>query len=303
MSHFTVMVIGNDYEAQLAPYHEFECTGHVDEYVQDVDITDEFLQEMDRASENADEGESPLDYALGYYGYDNRVVSDESEVDREDTHKYGFVVVKDGNVVKVVRRTNPNAKWDWYTVGGRWTGFLKLKAGAKGELGRPGVFGNRAEPGTADQVLKGDVDWEGMRQEAADSAADQWDRVRKAVPMLWESWDTIRARYPDDISAARDAYHNQEGRKLLWQCKDDDGIRWSEDGVLVPRETFVKNARDSAIVPFAVLKDGNWMERGQMGWFGCVSNEGDRDEWNARVSQMIDELPDDTLITMVDCHI
>ena len=303
MSHFTVMILGDDYEAQLAPYHEFECTGHVDQYVQDVDITDEFIQEMDSASENADEGESPLDYALGYYGYENRVVSDESEVDREDTHKYGFVVVKDGNVVKVVRRTNPNAKWDWYTVGGRWSGFLKLKSGAKGELGTPGVFGNRAEPGTADQVRKGDVDWEGMRQEAADRAADQWDRVRKAVPMLWESWDTIRTRYPDNIDAARDAYHGQEGRKLLWQCKDDDGIRWSEDGVLVAREIFVKNARDGAIVPFAVLKDGNWMERGQMGWFGCVSNEGDRDEWNVRVSQMIDELPDDTLITMVDCHI
>jgi hypothetical protein len=27
MSHFSVMVIGENVEEQLAPYHEFECTG------------------------------------------------------------------------------------------------------------------------------------------------------------------------------------------------------------------------------------------------------------------------------------
>ena len=104
-------------------------------------------------------------------------------------------------------------------------------------------------------------------------------------------------------SAARNEYHNQEGRKLLWQIKDDNNIRWSEDTVLIDRETFVKNARDNAVTTFAVIKDGEWIERGNMGWFGIVSNEGDRDEWNARVSEMIDELDDDTLITIVDCHI
>lgn len=26
MSHFTVLVIGDDPELQLAPYHEYECT-------------------------------------------------------------------------------------------------------------------------------------------------------------------------------------------------------------------------------------------------------------------------------------
>ena len=143
MSHFVVMTIGDDYEAQLAPYHEFECTGENDQYVQDVDITEEFLGEMERA----EEGEDPLTCALEYYGYENRVVSDESEIDRDDDHKYGYVVMKDGQVIKAVRRTNPNAKWDWYCVGGRWTGFLRLKDGAKGELGRPGVFGNSPTTG------------------------------------------------------------------------------------------------------------------------------------------------------------
>lgn len=43
MSHFSVMVIGPNVEAQLAPYHEFECTGKSDQYVQNVDETAEVL--------------------------------------------------------------------------------------------------------------------------------------------------------------------------------------------------------------------------------------------------------------------
>ncbi len=27
MSHFTVLVVGDNVEEQLAPFHEFECTG------------------------------------------------------------------------------------------------------------------------------------------------------------------------------------------------------------------------------------------------------------------------------------
>jgi hypothetical protein len=36
MSHFTVMVIGDNVDEQMAPYHEFECTGDDNEYVQDT---------------------------------------------------------------------------------------------------------------------------------------------------------------------------------------------------------------------------------------------------------------------------
>ena len=41
MSHFTVLVIGNNVEEQLQPYHEFECTGTDDKYVKDIDITED----------------------------------------------------------------------------------------------------------------------------------------------------------------------------------------------------------------------------------------------------------------------
>lgn len=46
MSHFSVIVIGPDVEHQLAPYHEFECTGVNDEHVKDVDITEEAREDF-----------------------------------------------------------------------------------------------------------------------------------------------------------------------------------------------------------------------------------------------------------------
>jgi len=51
MSHFTVLVIGDDPERQLAPFHEFECTGTDDQYVQDIDITKEARKKYEEATE------------------------------------------------------------------------------------------------------------------------------------------------------------------------------------------------------------------------------------------------------------
>ena len=48
MSHFAVMVITEAQPTEevlsrvLAPWHEFECTGTNDEYVVDLDITEEY---------------------------------------------------------------------------------------------------------------------------------------------------------------------------------------------------------------------------------------------------------------------
>ncbi len=49
MSHFALLVVTNtnsedELNAALAPFHEFECTGLDDQYVVDVDITDEYLK-------------------------------------------------------------------------------------------------------------------------------------------------------------------------------------------------------------------------------------------------------------------
>lgn len=124
MSHFTVLVIGDNVERQLAPYHEFECTGTDDEFVVEVDDTAEVRSEF----EDRDEAEQTfLEFAQDWTERPILKPGDE----RSDEHKYGFIQVSDDGEVTTIRRTNPNAEWDWWVVGGRWNGFLPTKSGER----------------------------------------------------------------------------------------------------------------------------------------------------------------------------
>jgi hypothetical protein len=80
---------------------------------------------------------------------------------------------------------------------------------------------------------------------------------------------------------------------------DFDGL----DSYLGTRERYVQAARDAAGIPFAIVLDGKWYERGTMGWFACVSDEKPEGEWEREAAALIDSLPEATLLTAVDCHI
>lgn len=373
MSHFAVLVIGENIEAQLAPYHEFECTGTDDQYIQNMDVTEELRAEFraDTRSmikladgslvgryddqfyrepteeqskkigilagtgcahglswaskdwgdgkgyrtkvhiipEGAEQVEVPFESFTAWVGPDwhgTALVPHGEQPDLTGEHKYGYALLDEaGEVVRVIRRTNPNSKWDWYEIGGRWSGFLKLKDGAAGALGRKGVMGSCANdgPGRADQALKGAIDFEGMRNEAAIEAAANWDKVAEATGgLLWTSWDQVRAVHKDNIDAARDAYHAQATKKRAVKALGD-GFFVDVDQYLTPRDQFIQQARDRATVLYAVVKDGQWIAKGEMGWFGMSSGDEDQDAWNRKVNELLDSLPDDTPITVVDCHI
>jgi len=111
---------------------------------------------------------------------------------------------------------NPKAKWDWYQLGGLWSGLIKLKAGATGKVGQAGTFDN--ETGI-DQAKKGDI------------------------------------------------------------------------------------ANIDELKTFAVLKNGKWYEKGEMGWWGIVTDEKLESDWESEQKKLIEGLPDDTLISIYDCHI
>lgn len=58
---------------------------------------------------------------------------------------------------------NPQSKWDWWLLGGRWTGLLKLRTlVAAGAVGEPGLMTQRAQPGAADAAHVRDVETDGL---------------------------------------------------------------------------------------------------------------------------------------------
>lgn len=382
MSHFTVLVIGEDYETQLAPYHEFECTGHVDEHVQTVEKTDELLEayntsKVDRlmfsdgrmitsyddetyrdptpeeqkrlgnamgagtqdglsywskdwgdwkghrpkihdisaipvvkVSVPCKEIQTFLEYIREHYSESIPVIPQGSEPDLEGGCKWGWIESDEkGNITRVTQRTNPNPKWDWYVVGGRWSGYFPVKDGAQGKLGEPGVFRNTPEASTADSLRWGDVDIERARQEARDQAHQDFDGWEECFTEHGkaQSWkeilgDTLEKGTRKNVDAARESYRAQatiqayyKKNPHFWMCPVDT---FGHD-----RDAYVQGKVNQALVPFAVLKDGEWYQRGDMGWWGMVSDEKDPDEWAKQVSTLLDSLDPDTLVTIVDCHI
>lgn len=293
MSHFTVLVVGDDLKAQLQPFHEFECTGEDDQYVVDVDITDKVRSEI--------EEEGGIAGAVEYYIGEGKIVSDESEIDRSGPHKYGYAVVKDGQLVKAVDRTNPNAKWDWWLLGGRWTGYFQLKPGVRGKVGAPGVMTSPAKAGRADQCRWGDVDVEGMQEEArveAEFLFASWQAIYEAHGRP-KGWDEVREAHGTDYDAAREEYHAQSAVKAM---RRDEALRWmNPEDLGYDREAYVRKCMRTAIVPFAILKDGVWYEKGKMGWWACVSDV--KGDWLEQAEKLLQEIAPDTLVSLVDCHI
>ena len=123
MSHYTVLVIGKNPEKQLAPYHEYECDGEDDEYIQDIDETESKIKEFEKDHSKVSKGdyskyETFEQYLTEYCGI-------KEKGGEED--KWGYYEKdKKGNIIKVINRTNPNSKWDYYRLGGRWNGFFNL---------------------------------------------------------------------------------------------------------------------------------------------------------------------------------
>lgn len=267
MSHFSVLVVG-DVDHELAPFHEFECTGEDDEFVIDDDVTGDYegltLQDV------LDEGFKPVNFG--------------QEPDTEDEHKYGYVLLdQEGGFSKVVNRTNPNRKWDWYVLGGRWSNFLVLKNG------------NRA-----DSAKKSEIDFQAMRQNAAVAAAEKYDKFTSIVAgREFTFWHDILSSV-SDMDKAREIYH---ANPVVKDLAEYFGPFTNFSEFKASKEEFIKAAEDRACATFAAVKDRSWSEKGEMGWFGMSDDKMTQGEWNAQLSKMIDELPDDAVISIVDCHI
>jgi len=301
MSHFSVLVITKtpgEVESVLQPFHEYECTGTKDQYVVWVDQTKEMETEFNEKTipmifqdgkmlcrkwnaedHNLDVNNLPVnceikdtlmkeiyasivEMAIHYHGYD------------EDNFRAD----------KIGRVTNPNSKWDWWVIGGRWSDFLHLKSGGK-----------------ADQAQKKDIDFEAPKQEARARAKESYARAKTALGSLtFIGWDEVRdKKFPGEIDKARDFYKDQEAIKAL---RAEFKSPWLEcDDFLLDEETYLHNAELSSISTYAVIKDGKWLAHGEMGWWGLSSDE--NDSWQKDFGTILDSIPEDMFLTVVDCHI
>lgn len=189
------------------------------------------------------------EYALDYCGY------------REENGKYGYFY-------------NPDAKWDWYSIGGRWNGMLRLKDGATGEKGEDGVFGGYDDDGFSSAKV-GDIDFS-MNEELYEEAKRWWEVVMEDAPL----------RDDEDASDFQTFY-----RKEYLQERYGD------------KETYAKST--ASFSTWAILTpNGEWHETGTMGWFGMSDASTERQKtWEEQYMDFINAANPEDIFTLVDCHI
>ena len=364
MSHFSVLVITpkkptkTSLAAILQPWHEFECTGVEDRYVIDVDVTDQVVELWGEAKDvvRRPDGSIASRYSNEFYtkssgtkdfmgkpemefelpaGCTLETVSQAvlslktGETQEEFAREYGGWV-KRGD--RYYDRTNPNKKWDWWMVGGRWTGHFKpgydpdqdptkretcwLCGGTGTRLDMISANGCNGCRGSgvkttwptqwkamdSDQLPLGDIPVAELRAHAEQEAAKKFDLFeRLRAGRTIKTWAEVQAEYLNDSNTGRTAYHAQPALQDIRKAKE---FEWLEpERYACDRATFIKRAGDGAMSTFAVVKDGQWFERGKMGWWACVSGEKDKDAWNEEFAKLIDGLPPTTWLTVVDCHI
>jgi hypothetical protein len=218
MSHFSVLILGLDPELQLEPFAEL--TGNdgpvAEDYRAEFDphyAAEDIPAEAARAVAQAEA--DGLACAAGY-----RAALEAKDYADILADWVGGEAGPDGDWGFY---RNPNAKWDWFMLGGRWQGKLRLHAGRSGKSGECSWTndGEPEDPNAFDQAEAGDIDWAATRQE---------------------------------------------------------------------------------LTPFAVLKDGEWHEQGEMGWWGQVRDPKADAAWETEVDALLKDLPPETLVSVYDCH-
>ena len=266
MSHFAVLCFGFNHEDQLEKYSE---NVEVSEY--EVGIVSEKTKKR----------------MLKYYRKNNNFKGDFDECYKQFGNNWNNNQYrKDENGVWHEYSTyNPDSKWDWYEVGGRWSGFFKMKDGTFSDCG-----------------LKKDIDLEGMKNLEIERLGKIYDEIYliiKDLPVS-KTWKSVLKSYGrKKIDDARLFYNSQERVVALRNNK-----RWEDiEDFQVSRKTFIERHKNGYLSTYAVLKDGVWYQKGKMGWFGISSGEMKQSVWDKKINEFVNNVPDDTLFTLIDCHI
>lgn len=162
---------------------------------------------------------------------------------------------------------NPDAKWDWYEVGGRFCGMLRATRGTRAV---PERLVGRYPDGRFDSARVGDCDF-GPDEEARAAAADFWARAVEGTG----DGAPVSFRPPE-----------------FYLCRYGDAATFAE-------------AESSFSTWAVVTPDGEWHEQGAMGWWG-LSSETDEEalDWvRGFRARFLDTADPDWTATVVDCHI
>jgi len=209
---------------------------------------------------------------------------------------------------------NPNAKWDWWVIGGRWSGHYPLKSTAPRRLGEPGAFNNAPTPDHGDIVRISDLDTDIIATQTRENAEKFYEEyVKLLAGEKFDAFDGPRSRAMS-LGLLRVEQKPVEAGPgevaMSWRDSvraDDKRADWTDVAKVIDRETFLRDYTDcfNPILTYAALDEEGWHAPGEMGWFGCSSDtpEAYLQFKNEFVRRFIKTAAADDVLVCVDCHI
>lgn len=214
MSHFTVGVIVDnlcDVDKMLAPYDEkLEVAPYIcntrDELIQDAKSTKERIEKYIKIDKDYKVGE--WDRLLLNAKSDEELYN--AEIDSDNSYD------KDGNEISTY---NPNSKWDWYSIDGRWNRLLLTK-----------------NDGYKNYSKIKDIDYKKMEKKVSkeDMLKEEWElKVEKREPKNEKEKDIIshcpyNSKYYIERYGNKETFIKVNSRFNTYALLDENG--WHQTG-------------------------------------------------------------------------
>ena len=182
--------------------------------------------------------------------------------------------------------TNPNAKWDWYQIGGRFEGSFQNKTGTEVDVV---------------QIKDLYID----EPDARDKAGEFYDRF--IIGIQAGTYDS-NANWGDGSISYGLGLRNLEAEKKAREESEDNKWDFVLADDLPNRKDFIEKAWPQWVNcrGYAVLDTkGEWHSPGEMGWWASsTETPEERQEYlDSYLDKHILSLDPDTWLVAVDCHI
>lgn len=185
---------------------------------------------------------------------------------------------------------NPNSKWDWYSVGGRWRNSLLTKEDNEDVISKTSL----------------------------EDLINQGSNLRKESPIGYKWVDGARIKDIDFKKAIefKNTYNKAirfwetyvEGKEPLTEVEKED-IKWEvykKEYYIERYETKENYAKiKSTFSCWALLDETGWHEKGKMGWWAIDDSTKDSEQlFMEKFTETINKPENqDKYLIIVDCHI
>lgn len=191
---------------------------------------------------------------------------------------------------------NPNAKWDWWTIGGRWPGRLSVRSGRVDVCRIRDLDLATADRERKESALKWHAEW--GRFCAGEKCGDPFDGPRDLAFKI----GALRCVDEGEMTGS-------EWKVLPWPTISHDGRQRYDVLSEVRREDVLQSPLLDVFDPIRtwarLCPEEGWVEPGEMGWWGITRGDTPASylEHAARFRPWLASGDPADWVVTVDCHI